>query len=84
MYIITTSTVIYKQQICFFTGIRYFNPSQKYFSTALITSISSVIHQIAYCYKRSTKPVRFCWPLTFGPIDRCPVILASLFVWFQI
>jgi len=30
----------------FFKGIRYFNPSQKYFSTTLITSMSSVIHQI--------------------------------------
>jgi len=34
--------------------------------------------------KNSTKPVRFCWPLTFGPIDRCTAILASLLISFQI
>jgi len=27
--------------------------------------------------------VRFCGPLTFGPIDRCVAILASLFFSFQ-
>jgi len=27
--------------------------------------------------------VRFCWPLTFGPVDRCAAILASLFISFQ-
>ena len=27
--------------------------------------------------KNSTKPVRFCWPLTFGPIDRCAAIRAA-------
>ena len=47
-----------------------FNPSQKYFSTTLITSMSAVIHQVLV-KKNSTKQVRFCWPLIFGPIDRC-------------
>jgi len=42
----TTSTVIYMQYIIFLRGIRYFNPSRKYFCTTLITSMSSVIHQI--------------------------------------
>jgi len=46
MYVIIISTVIYIQHNIFFRGIRYFNPSQKYFSTALIPGISSVIHQI--------------------------------------
>jgi len=30
----------------FFRGIRHFNPSQKYLSTTLITSISTMIHHI--------------------------------------
>jgi len=55
MYII--STVIYMQQT--FRGIRYFNLSRKYLSTTLITSMSTVIHQILV-KKNSTKPVRFC------------------------
>ena len=67
----------------FFRGIRYFNPSRKYFSTTLITSMSSAIHQILL-KKKSTKTVRSCWPLTFGPIDRCAAILASLLISFQI
>jgi len=33
--------------------------------------------------KKTTKPVRFCWPLSFGPIDRCAAILASLLISFQ-
>jgi len=38
--------------------------------------MSTAIHQILV--KNSTKPVRFSWPFTFGPIDRCAAILASL------
>jgi len=62
--------------------IIYFNPSRKYFSTTLITSTSCVIHQILL--KNSTKLVRFCWPLTFGPIDRCAAISASLLIHFKL
>jgi len=34
--------------------------------------------------KNSTKPVRFCWPLTFGPIDRCAAILPSCSFHFKL
>jgi len=37
--------------------------------------MSTVIHQILV--KNLTKPVKFCWPLTFGPKDNCAVILTS-------
>ena len=33
--------------------------------------------------KSSTKPVRFCSPLIFVPINRCATLLASLFISFQ-
>jgi len=35
------------------------------------------------CEKSSTKPVRFCCPLSFGPTERCATISASLFISFQ-
>ena len=45
MYII--STVIYIQQVkLFFGGIKYFNPSRKYFSTTLIIGMSTAMHRI--------------------------------------
>ena len=34
--------------------------------------------------KNSTKPTRFRWLLTFGLLNRCTAILASLFIPFQI
>ena len=63
--------------------MRYLNPSPKYLSTTMITSMSTVIHQILV-KKNLTKPVRFWWPLTFGPIDRCAAILISLLISCQI
>jgi len=42
----------------------------------------TVIYQILL--KNSMELVRFCWPLAFGPTDRCAGILLSLLIYFKV